>query len=245
MKRSIVPRGQCSCATVGSSCFTGGVNDQWACHSAPSAIQRRSVSISSGVSVLWLSAGGIRSDSSSLVMRAINSLASGSPGDTGVIPDSASPIALSRWSSRKPALRDAASGPWQAKHLSDRIGRTSRLKLTGTSPAAALAVAKTSKHPSGDKSAAQHNLGDFRAPRALPLQGNHALSINQRIILADEAQRFGHLGPLESKNRRRQKRYPNPTPQQTKLVRRAASTAGPGTTSARTRTRATRESIPS
>ena len=36
-------------------------------------------------------------------------------------------MAASRWSSRRSALREALSGPWQAKQCSERIGRTSRL----------------------------------------------------------------------------------------------------------------------
>jgi len=36
-------------------------------------------------------------------------------------------MASSRWSSRSFALRDALSGPWQAKQFSERIGRMSRL----------------------------------------------------------------------------------------------------------------------
>jgi hypothetical protein len=36
-------------------------------------------------------------------------------------------MAPSRRSSRNPDLRFFSSGPWQKKHLSERIGRTSRL----------------------------------------------------------------------------------------------------------------------
>ena len=57
-------------------------------------------------------------------MRAISSLSSGLPGTIddfdGDIP--------SRVSSRKSAWRVSASGPWQWKHLSERIGRMSRSK---------------------------------------------------------------------------------------------------------------------
>ena len=57
-------------------------------------------------------------------------LASGLPGTIAVSPDSAGFTACSRMSSRSLLSRFFSSGPWQAKHLSERIGRTSRLKLT-------------------------------------------------------------------------------------------------------------------
>src|SRR4029079_19333004 len=56
-------------------------------------------------------------------IRLISSLADGSPAFTIFIrPDF--------WSSRRSALRFLASGPWQAKQRSERIGRTSRRKST-------------------------------------------------------------------------------------------------------------------
>ena len=62
------------------------------------------------------------SSGSSAMIRAISSLASGSPG--AIAPAS---TAASRRSSRRSALRAALSGPWQAKQFSARIGRMSRL----------------------------------------------------------------------------------------------------------------------
>src|SRR5437868_7004136 len=55
-------------------------------------------------------------------MRSMSALLSGWPG---AIASASS--AASRWASRSPALREALSGPWQAKQFSARIGRMSRL----------------------------------------------------------------------------------------------------------------------
>src|SRR5262245_53119070 len=60
-------------------------------------------------------------------MRRATSLSSGLPGTIGVAPESAGLIASSRKSSRNSPWRAFLSGPWQWKHVSDRIGRTSRL----------------------------------------------------------------------------------------------------------------------
>ncbi len=60
-------------------------------------------------------------------MRLINRLFKESPGTiTPVLAKAPSFV-----SNRSPAFLCAASGPWHAKQLSDRIGRTSRSKSMG------------------------------------------------------------------------------------------------------------------
>ena len=65
---------------------------------------------------------------SSEMIRATSSLASMSSGTIARVPLSNSSVALSATSRRSPACRLALSGPWQAKQLSERIGRMSLLK---------------------------------------------------------------------------------------------------------------------
>ncbi len=85
----------------------------------------------SAVSCLPLFLGGMCKSGSSLSIRRISSLSSGLPGTI------ASAIALQLGKrpflgvEPQPAFRRLSSGPWQAKQLSERIGRTSRAKLTG------------------------------------------------------------------------------------------------------------------
>ena len=67
--------------------------------------------------------GGIRSVSSSAVILATSSLSSRFPGTMACPSDFSFANAPSFVSSRSPALRFPASGPWQLKHLSERIGR--------------------------------------------------------------------------------------------------------------------------
>ena len=89
--------------------------------------------------------GGIRSLSSSAVIRATRSLSSRFPATIAWPPDLFVPNAPSLVSSRSPALRWRGSGPWQLKHLSDRIGRTWKLKstlLAGVAPRSAAVAAK-------------------------------------------------------------------------------------------------------
>ena len=76
--------------------------------------------------------GGITSSGSVLVMRRISSL---SPLLPGTMTGSLVRRAPSFTSSRRSALRVLASGPWQMKQFSERIGRMSRLKSTGSGPA--------------------------------------------------------------------------------------------------------------
>src|SRR5690606_30994476 len=63
---------------------------------------------------------------------AIKALSDRLPGTIGLAPESASPNALDLTTRRNPPERLLASGPWQAKHLSERIGRISWAKSAGT-----------------------------------------------------------------------------------------------------------------
>ena len=78
---------------------------------ALNANYQRSVAICSADRVLPECGGGMTSSRSADVMRAISSPSRPWPAT----------------SSRRSASRSASSGPWQTKHVSDRIGRTSRL----------------------------------------------------------------------------------------------------------------------
>src|SRR5262245_35143424 len=85
-------------------------------------------------------------------MRVSSSLSSGLPGTMARPPLRNSPKAPARVSRRSLALRCASSGPWQLKQVSDRIGRTSRVKsirVAAGSPVAAPAPANraASKQP--------------------------------------------------------------------------------------------------
>ena len=86
------------------------------------------------------SAGGMRISSSSVSSRRRTSLCSGLPGAIAGLP-SRSAVALSTRSKRNSAWSWSLSGPWQAKHLSARIGRMSRLNCTGS---AAVAIPQSS-----------------------------------------------------------------------------------------------------
>src|SRR5262249_45983056 len=62
------------------------------------------------------------------------------------VPDLFVPKAPSLVSSRRPALRFLASGPWHLKHLSERIGRTWKLKSTFRAGSAARAAMGRASH---------------------------------------------------------------------------------------------------
>jgi hypothetical protein len=82
------------------------------------------------------------SSSCGLVTRRTSSLSALRPGMTGVTPSRVR-VAPSRESRRSLPLREPSSGPWQEKHLSERMGRTSRLKsIACVAGAAAEAAAK-------------------------------------------------------------------------------------------------------
>jgi hypothetical protein len=81
------------------------------------------------VSVFPDSGGGMCSSGSSLVMCSTSALSAALPGT--MIPRFVkAPSSVSKW---KRVFRAFSSGPWQAKQLFERIGRISRLKLTGGS----------------------------------------------------------------------------------------------------------------
>jgi hypothetical protein len=91
---------------------------------------------SAAVSFLCDFGGGITSSLSSLTIRSQASLFVRSPGTIARTP-SISAVAPSDVLSLSVALRVWGSKPWQAKHLSERIGRTSRLNpiVAHSSPA--------------------------------------------------------------------------------------------------------------
>ena len=108
--------------------FTGATNAQCGSYCAPSAIHRLTSSTCSSVSrPILASGGGITLSGSSEMIRATSSLAATSSGTIAREPLSSSAVACSAVSSRSPACRLALSGPWQAKQLSERIGRMSLL----------------------------------------------------------------------------------------------------------------------
>ena len=129
-KRSIGLRGHAACLTSGAAAATGGRNDQCDCHSPPCSIHRLRTSISSGRE---RPAQRLRRHPLGLVLGgdpAIELALLEVPRHDGAAPDSVSAKAPSLVSNRSPALRLRASGPWHLKHLSDRIGRTWKLKST-------------------------------------------------------------------------------------------------------------------
>ncbi len=96
--------------TAGTAGRAGLTSDQCASHAAPCSIQRLTRSFCAALSFLCDFTGGMRSDSSSAMMRWYNSLSAGLPFTTGVTPSRAvnSPSSVS---SRRPRLRVAGSGP--------------------------------------------------------------------------------------------------------------------------------------
>ena len=129
MKWSTALRGQPSRLTVGSAGRCGATNAQCLDIRRPASIQRRSRSICCGGQLL---VGLRRRHALGRVvgreMRATRSLSSACRGRWRGRRRAA-------WRGRRRACRAAASpcaacssGPWQAKQLSDRIGRISRLK---------------------------------------------------------------------------------------------------------------------
>ena len=105
------------------------MNDQCFCHVAPCSIHRvssatcRAVSGSPADVPPW--PRGIRTAGFVAVTRLIIWLLAGSPGTIAKRPPLNACLAPSSRSSRSVAICDA--GPWHWKHLSDRIGRMSRL----------------------------------------------------------------------------------------------------------------------
>ena len=130
MKRSISVTGHVVFLTAGSGGLPGTSKAQCALVGAPCSTHRRSMAICAAVNCLPLFLDGIRSSGSSFSIRSMRSLSSGLPGTIATPPPLSLLKAPSFVSSRSPALRFRSSGPWQAKQLSERIGRTSRAKFT-------------------------------------------------------------------------------------------------------------------
>src|SRR5262245_40082154 len=128
MKWSMALRGQEASATFGSGGRFGGTKAQCSDQFAPWSIHCLSSSICWGVSRLLVRGGGMRSEASCAVTRAISSLSEDFPGTTANPPPRSSLSALSLMSRRSFALRSFSSGPWQRKQLSERMGRICRLK---------------------------------------------------------------------------------------------------------------------
>ena len=112
---------------AGMSGVWTGWKAQCPSQATPSSIQRRSSSRSAAVGAFPVEGGGITRSGSSCTSLASSSLSSGAPG-------SATKSTSSCTSRRRSPLRAAASGPWQSKQYSERIGSTSRPKSTGPSP---------------------------------------------------------------------------------------------------------------
>src|SRR5208337_605047 len=124
-------RGQAAFMTFGRVSALGGMSAQCSAYFAPCRTQRVRTSTLAGLRRFPAFLGGMRSVSSSSLIRATRLLESGSPGTMAASPLLSGLTAASRWSSRSPLARFASSEPWQAKQFFDRIGRTSRLKSTG------------------------------------------------------------------------------------------------------------------
>ena len=118
--------------TGGSAGWCSGCHAQCPFHTAPSAIQRRSISVSSRVSGSFL-AGGMRCSMSAAVTRRMISLSAGFPGTIAARPLLPALFAVVRSVSRKPPR--PLSAPWHSRQWFARIGRTSRSKSTGAAPA--------------------------------------------------------------------------------------------------------------
>ena len=124
MKLSISLWGHLAFFTCGKAGWRGGSYAQCLPHFAPASTQAFSVAFCAAVSLSFESGGGICSSGSSEKIRAMSSLTSLLPGTI------TSAFASCSRSSRSFALRALPSGPWHVKHVSERIGSTSRLKST-------------------------------------------------------------------------------------------------------------------
>ena len=137
-------RGQASSFTLGKLGRCGGVKAQWVCQGAPSSIHWRTSSICFSVKVRSEPTGGIRVAWSLVLILWYSLLSAAFPGTiTWYPPRSAkAPSFVSR---RRFTIRCFSSGPWQAKQLSERIGRISRLKSTPLGLESGCATVVTSK----------------------------------------------------------------------------------------------------
>ena len=122
IKLSIPLRGQSASFTFGGAKGLGVSYAQCLPHLAPASIHSLSVAFCAAVSFRFDSGGGMSSSASFEKMRAMISLSALLPGTM------TSRLASASTSKRSLALRALASGPWQVKQVSERIGKTSRLK---------------------------------------------------------------------------------------------------------------------
>ena len=127
MKESMGLRTQRARSVFGSLVSWTGMNAQWPSHVAPCSIHDLMVLISALVSSFLNFGGGITSSGSSDVMRCHASLSSRLFRTKAANP-SFSLKASSSKSNRNLAFRDFSEGPWQKKHLFERMGRMSLLK---------------------------------------------------------------------------------------------------------------------
>ena len=127
MNWSIGLRTQPACFGAGGSVWTGAVKDQCESHLAPSSIQRVSSAFCLSVSACPESGGGMRSSGFGSLIFLTSRLFAALPGT--ITPSSRNMASrVSKWNL---VSRCFSSGPWQAKQLLERIGRMSRLKLSG------------------------------------------------------------------------------------------------------------------
>ena len=175
--RSIGDRAQ-PAPVSGTGTLAGrGSSDHNLPYTAPSEIHRVRVPISSLERVLPLASGGI--GASVLWMRLRIRLSSGLPGTMGQRPPR-SAKAPSGVSSRMPAMRLPGSGPWHLKHLSDRMGSTSRPNETFSMPF--WACGESATHASHAALTASSTGGDFSG--ANPMGADYRTGLAPIAILA-------------------------------------------------------------
>ena len=128
MKWSIGFLGHSELEGFGSGGESGFTKAQWFSHLAPSLIHFCRVCLSLSVSCRCASGGGMISSGSLFKIRKTSSLSSGLPEAIAGKPSRLA-LASSSTSNLRLASRVSESGPWQVKQASERMGRTSRLKL--------------------------------------------------------------------------------------------------------------------
>src|SRR6266536_4290996 len=110
----------------------------------------------------------------SAVTRRIIMLAAGSPSTTARRPPPKSLLAAASLSSRRGIFFATASGPWHPKHLSERIGRTSRLNRTAGSAPKAGAPSASAKMTKPERSMSGLRVLFKILSRKAQQHGNHA-----------------------------------------------------------------------
>ena len=169
---SIGDLAQASLGNSGGARLLGGSSDQWFPHAAPSWIHRLSKSRCWGVTVFRADGGGMTKSGSWLSIRRRISLCSGEPAATACLPSRASFEDASS-SSLRSACRWAASGPWQWKQCSERIGRISSPKSIDFNAPSPVCWASTG--PSPDQAI---ELKATRQPKSLDIQLARSLDTN-------------------------------------------------------------------